>query len=282
MAAKCEVLKWPSSKEVYLTLDLECDYGTALRKNTYEAASEIRKLIELLNRLEVPLTCFVQTELLEELPEAVEELRVADASVEFFPHSHTHKRREDTSIRREVAVSSERFEDFFGNQPRGYRFPNGNVRSEDYTILAEHGYAFDSSVFPSWRPGHFNNIDIPLKPFREKDSNIVELPFTVLSERFRIPVSLSYLKLLGRPFSKLVGARPPSTIIFDFHMHDLVVPTTFSALPAQYKAVYTRRKFDGLDVLETFISGLQDRGYNFGAMSALYRATTNSATEASR
>jgi hypothetical protein len=57
---------------VYLTLDLECEFGTALRENTYYAARYTDEPISLLKEMDVPLTCFLQTELLDERPEAVE------------------------------------------------------------------------------------------------------------------------------------------------------------------------------------------------------------------
>ena len=175
-----QVFEWPSNRTIYFTLDYECDFGTALPENTYGAIDHTRNLVSLLERLDVPLTCFVQTELLDERPEAVERLRKSDVSVAFHPHSHTHLPRERTSIRREIKESTDRFESFFGDQPTGYRFPNGNIRPDDYRLLSEFGYEFDASVFPSWRPGHFNNTKSLTTPQYLDDYDLVELPIYCL------------------------------------------------------------------------------------------------------
>jgi len=87
---------WPIERTVILTLDFECDFGTALPENRYEAVTEVGRLVSLLEEYEIPLTCFVQTALFEERPDAVETLREADTTVSFHPHSHTHKPRKET------------------------------------------------------------------------------------------------------------------------------------------------------------------------------------------
>jgi len=46
-----------------------------------------------LERLDVPLTAFVQTELLDERPETIEALWDCGVDVAFHPHSHTHRGR---------------------------------------------------------------------------------------------------------------------------------------------------------------------------------------------
>lgn len=63
-------LDWPAPQRFYLTLDLECDFGTALEENTFFATWSVDRLVALLERFDVPLTCFVQTELLDESPGA--------------------------------------------------------------------------------------------------------------------------------------------------------------------------------------------------------------------
>ena len=121
-------LGWPFEETVLVTLDLECDYGTALSENTYQAVEYVDQLVTILERFNVPLTTFVQTELLDERPDAVEQLRDSEVEVCFHPHSHTHKPRDQTSVRQEIDQSTSRFQSFFGKRPAGYRLPNGNVR----------------------------------------------------------------------------------------------------------------------------------------------------------
>lgn len=53
-------------KKIYLTLDLEQDYGTALSLNNYFALPNLKKLLDLLNSKGIPLTIFIQGKLIEE------------------------------------------------------------------------------------------------------------------------------------------------------------------------------------------------------------------------
>lgn len=262
--------KWPLNKTALLTLDLECDYGTAIEDNAYEALGGVRELAALLERFDVPLSCFLQTEVLDVAPEAVAELERCDSTVEFHAHSHTHPRRDTADVPFEVDESVGRIRDRFGTSPVGFRFPDGWIDPSDYEVLGDHGVDFSSSVFPSLRPGRFNNLQQSRRPFYCRSSDVLELPFSVLSKYLPVPVSLSYLKLLGTPFSRLLYSTPPETIVFDFHMHDLVTPSTFDRLPFQYRAIYSRNKHMGFGILAEFISTLQALGYSFVPINEVY------------
>lgn len=266
-----ELLEWPTDDCVYLTLDFECDYGTAIQENTYDAVEQIDELIDLLERFEIPLTTFVQTELLEVKPTVVDELRNSDIEVAFHPHSHTHASREETSVKREITESADRFEDFFGYQPRGYRLPNGNVRPDDYAHLADRGYAFNASMFPTWRPNHFNNTTISDTPHYLPEFDMVELPFTVYSSWIPVPTALSYCQLLGRPYAELLTQSPPSVIVFNIHMHDLVQPPAFDDLPRFYRFVYSRDE-SGFGLLASILDQFKTHGFTFSTLDAAFDA----------
>nr|WP_160163428.1 polysaccharide deacetylase family protein [Haloferax larsenii] len=246
-------MDWPDEPTIFLTLDFECDYGTALTENYYGAVEQISDLVGLIEKHEVPITAFTQTELLDVKPEAVEKLRNSETQVEFHPHSHTHQPRESTSVRKEIEKSTEKYRDFFGHDPTGYRFPNGNIKSRDYRYLSQLGYEFDASVFPSWRPNHFDNRDLPTRPHRISNYDLYEVPFTVYSRNIRLPTALSYIRLVGRPFSMLLEQRTPSAVVFNIHMHDLVNPKSYSRLPAFYKAIYSRNN-RGMELLDRFLT----------------------------
>lgn len=260
---------WPDGRTVYLTMDFECDFGTALAKNVYGAVQRVDSFVSVLEACDVPVTTFVQTEVLTEHPETVETLRGAGVDTTFHPHSHTHSRRTETDVAEEVAESTRRYRSFFGTDADGYRIPNGNVRPDDYEALAAHGYAFDASLFPSWRPNHFNNLGTPTNPHYLPDYDVLELPFTVYSDVVRVPTTLSYCQVLGRPFTELLVRRPPSTIVLNLHMHDLVTPDSYRDLSPFYRTVYGRNG-DGLALLEGIVSSLQRRGYAFGLLDDAY------------
>lgn len=262
---------WPVDEAVFLTLDLECDYGTALSENTFQALDHVDELVEVIEGFDVPLTCFVQTEVLEERPEAVESLRSSSVEVRFHPHSHTHGRREAVDVGMEIEVSTDRYREYFGMDPAGYRFPNGNVSEQDYALLADAGYRFDASVFPSWRPGHFDNTDASTAPSYVPAFDLFELPFTVVSERVRVPTALSYCRLLGRPFTSVLSRWPPSAIVFNVHMHDLATPASYERLSPFYKAIYSRNDH-GFRLLDNVLDRFRSAGYSFGTLDEAHEA----------
>lgn len=259
---------WPRERQFYLTLDLECDFGTALSENRYVAVESVDRLVERLEWLGVPVTCFVQTEVLDIAPESVESLRALD-DVTFHPHSHTHSRRSEIDVEEDIEESTIRYREFFGSEPTGYRLPNGNVRAGDYRTLTDHGYAFDASLFPTWRPGHFDNTNAPTLPHYLPDHDLFELPLTVFSNIVRIPTELSYCRFLGRPFTWLLESRPPEVIVFNIHMHDLLTPPSYRDLPPLYKLVYGRND-GGFERLTQVLRTFDERGYSFDTLDVLY------------
>lgn len=265
--------EWPVDKTVYLTLDLECDYGTALNADIYEAAQQTDTLAQVLASRDVPLSCFLQSAILEDAPMAVDHLQTGAPRTEFHAHSHTHCPRPDTDVEAEIRESTQRIQDQFDPDVLGYRFPDGAVNPPDYDLLADYGVDFSASVFPSWRPGRFCNLTSPRYPCQLTPAAPPELPFTVYSKQMRVPISLSYLKLFGRPFEWLLYRRPPDVIVFDMHMHDLVPSSAFARLPTPYKTIYARNRNYGIDILKRFIDVFKEKGYRFGVMSDLYQAT---------
>lgn len=272
--ARAELDRWPTDKEVYLTLDLECDYGTALDCGSYAAAKETDVLVDILEKHSVPLSCFLQTAVLDDAPQATRPLERTSVPVEFHAHSHTHPRRNNADVEFEVETSVSRVRERYSSPVVGYRFPDGAAEPADYRTLAKYDVPFNASLFPSWRPGRFNNTDAPMYPYRHTPTGVIELPFTVYSG-IRVPVALSYLKVLGRPFEWLVRTDPPDVIVFDLHMHDLVVPPACNRLPLRYRVIYGRQKHAGISILDRFIATIKNKGYSFGVMSELYRSVSN-------
>lgn len=119
------LLEWPNEQRFYLTIDFECDYGTALPENHYQAVTQVDRLIDILSDCDLPLTVFVQTEVLEQRPNTVDALQQAPFPIEFHPHSHTHANRSEASTAEEVRVSTEIFEDFSGSNRLAIDFRTG-------------------------------------------------------------------------------------------------------------------------------------------------------------
>lgn len=267
--------EWPVNQTTYLTLDLEYDYAGVSSKQSLTGARQIRKLVTVLEEFDVPLSCFLQTELLETASDVVNTLDEAGVPVEFHSHTHTHPLRKNANVEYELTKSLQRIRSNFGTDPLGFRFPEGDTEPGDMAMLADHDVAFDSSLFPTWRPGRFNNLREPTTPFRDLDTGIVELPFSTYSKRIRVPVAMSYLKLLGIPFQKMVSRNPPAAIVFDMHMHDLVPTSATNDLPKHYQLIFSERGETGLNILSTLIHSLREQGYNFELISSLYEDVDN-------
>ena len=262
--------EWPTDRTVCLTLDLEFDFAGLCPQTSLEAARQMPRLVRILERHDVPLSCFLQTELLDEAPDVVETLETADIPVEFHCHTHTHPLREDADVAFEIAESVKRIRAEFGTEPLGFRFPEGVTRDGDLAALSEYDIAFDSSLFPTWRPGRFNNLREPRTPYLHEGLDIVELPFSTYSKYLPVPVAMSYFNLLGTVYQMAAMRNPPSTIVFDMHMHDLVQTTAIEALPKHYQYLFSRGNGSGLNTFESFIEALANREYQFSLMSNLY------------
>lgn len=271
----CPELK--NRKAVCLTLDVEQDYAGFLEEPCYEGLQHIPELVGFLKERDIPLTCFVQGSLFETHSDKID--RLAELDVEFELHSYSHPKPAQTDPKVEIEKGKEAYRRFFGKDPVGYRSPLGVISAEDYDILASNGFRFDSSVFPSLRPGAFNNLRKPTKPFCVDSLGIIEFPFAVFSDVIRIPIALSYIKLFGKPYLYLLKTfNLPSLVVFDFHLHDLFElgssrKITFEKSSFLYHLIFRRiyqNSKNGLAILDKLISMLRKKGYSFQKLIDVY------------
>ena len=271
-------------KVACLTLDVEQDYGTLLEEPSYDGIEHIPDLVKFFKERNIPLTCFVQGSLLETHPAQMKQLDALD--VEFELHSFSHLGAKDADVKFEIESGKRAYLNFFGKEPTGYRCPDGVISQEGYQILATNGFKFDSSIFPSLRPGAFNNLRTPIKPYLLSNTKIVEFPISVPSNIIRIPIALSYIKLLGKPyFYFLKTFALPELIVFGFHLHDLFEIDSSKNIPLEkfssiyrwtYKRIY-QGGGSGLRILDEFITMLEKRGYTFSKLIDVYEALSEEA-----
>lgn len=278
-----DLTKLKNRKIACLTLDLEQDYGDLLDEPSYEGLSHIDTVVSLFRERGIPLTCFVQGSLFETHPSAIEKLSALD--IEFEVHTYSHPKPKEIDHEFEIGRGKEAFAKFWGREPIAYRSPAGVVDEKMFSILPLYGFKFDSSVIPSVRPGVFNSLNKPIVPYLFNDSGMAEFPVTVFSRLIRIPISLSYVKLLGKPYFYLLrSSKLPNLIIFSFHLHDLSVLSSSDRLPIEragfiYKRVFSRiyqKGGGGLPTLSRFIELLQDKGYTFMKLVDVYEAVVAS------
>lgn len=264
-----EVLQ-PTQKLACMTLDFETDYGNRVGGafNILEEKEQLAQLAALYSDLNVPLSAFIRTDLLTTYPKSID--LVQRLATDLHCHSHTHTTQNFIS-EFEIAQTQQTFTTIFGRPALGYRAPLGILYDNDVALLAQHGFKFSSSVFPTWFPGRFNNRQLPATPFLYANG-LVELPFAVI-QTIRSTVSLSFLKLFGLPLYRSLFARfgLPEIIVFDSHLHDYIVShESYSQLPRTLRWAWGINKYAGMRYCVAFVELLRKAGYEFISMTQLY------------
>jgi len=270
-----------SEKVVCLTLDVEQDYAGLLDEPSYEGLSHIETLVDFLKERDIPLTCFIQGSLFETHSNELKKFLALD-DIEFELHSYSHSNTQKSNIAFEVKRGKEAYEKFFGKNPIGYRSPNGIIKDMHYQILASNGFKFDSSIFPSLRPGAFNNLGKPTRPYLVNNAQIIEFPFTVFSNLIRVPMSLSYIKLFGKLCLYLLKSfELPDFIIFNLHLHDLFELDSSKKMPLSrfspiyrliFKRLYQKRKSNCLAILDELIAIFHQKDCTFSKLDDIYKS----------
>lgn len=261
----------PKRKYACFTIDYEMDHGDRLGTlNTIKNPDNIIKFIQFFKDLDIPLSAFISTRILLKHPKSFEIIK--KIAVDYHSHSHTHATKKDRfdSVY-EISESRKVFEGFFGYSPLGYRAPRGVLYKNDINILKDHGYKFDSSIFPSFRPGIFNNLNFPHTPTLY-DNMIMEIPFGVIPI-VRLILGISYMKLFGyttySSLMKLFGL--PKVVVFYGHLHDYIPTESFNNLPLKIKLPYSINKRAGYKITKKFINFLKSSGYKIVTMTELYK-----------
>ena len=194
-----------------LTLDVEADFDDPDgRIRLFEDEALLSQYVRLIERTGAKVTAFLVTSLLDRYGDRYQRLREL-IPMEFAIHSHAHDLRDPCS-RADIEAAVSAFRGFTGKDPIGYRAPVGKLTREGLDTLLDLGFRYDSSIYPSVRPGKWghNNLHLSVAPFRitRGAKSIIEVPFATLSG-VRLDFSLSYVKLLGwRAYELLMKAFP--------------------------------------------------------------------------
>lgn len=250
-----------------VTLDLENDWYFDEEGYDHLTFEYINDYIKLIKNLEVPVTFFAVGRTIERFPGVIDKLD-SELECEFHLHSYQHDTSKSYDFREEIQNGKEAFESHFGYEPRGYRAPQGNIDPDEFEILEDEGFVFDSSVFPSYRPGVYSNLDAPLTPYQPAPAeDLTEIPIGA-TPRTRIPICLSYLKLLGWPYQTyLERTRLPDPLIFNTHLQDFFHTASHEQLEQPKRAIMKHNLDRSVDLFSQFITHLRSRGYAFGTMT---------------
>jgi len=153
----------------------------------------LAELLELLDLFRLRATFFVLGEVAEEQPRAIRALVAAGHEV--ASHSFLHRRANDLSpeaFRREIERGKRCLENLTGQAVRGFRAPEWSLRSAEnprLRLVAEVGFAYDSSLSPAWGAGSRANSLSPVRLTWGDGLSLVEFPPLVWGGRLRLPAS---------------------------------------------------------------------------------------------
>ncbi len=262
-----------SRKIACITLDVEADFNDPDgRILLFEDEALLNQYARIIEDNGVKVTAFLVTSLLDRYGDRYRRLREL-IPVEFEIHSHAHDMRNPCS-RADIEAAVSAFRGFAGKDPTGFRAPVGQVTREGLDTLLDLGFRYDSSIYPSVRPGRpgYNNLHLPVAPFKiTRDAkSIIEVPFACLSG-VRLVFSLSYVKMLGwRTYDLLMKLFPlPDQVAVLSHPYDHYFHLLPDDVSGWEKPLLRRNASSAFELLEKMLRFLRARGYEFEFMSGL-------------
>lgn len=151
----------------------------------------IPDLLELLESLPARATLFVLGEVAERVPARIRE--AAARGHEIACHGYLHLRANDRGLsefRADLLRAKESLEDLVGRAIRGYRAPEWSLRTPSnprFRIVAECGFAYDSSMVPAIGSGSRGNPRRPTRFVWPDGLSLLELPPLVWAGSLRLP-----------------------------------------------------------------------------------------------
>jgi polysaccharide deacetylase family protein (PEP-CTERM system associated) len=203
-----------------------------VRPPTQHVIADTHRLLDLLDERGTRATFFVLGAVAESYPELVRE--VARRGHEIGSHTYAHEliyRQQPDEFRADVSRSRRQLQDLTGQPVLGFRAPEfsvGHLGHWAFGVLAETGFAYDSSVFPIGG-ARYGIPDAPQSPFpiETPAGPILEFPLATWDvRRRRLPVAGgSYYRLmprrvLRRALEQIERARRPAVLYFhpyEFH-----------------------------------------------------------------
>jgi peptidoglycan/xylan/chitin deacetylase (PgdA/CDA1 family) len=151
-----------------------------LQRGEYGARVGVPRLLQMLERHDLPATFFVPGHTLESFPEPSQAILAAGHEVAHHSYAHVDPSgqpadEERADMERALAVL-----DRLGVQPLGYRSPSADLSEATLALLEEHGFLYDSSLmaddYRPFRPriGDRVSRDTPLQ--RGREAGLWEIP----------------------------------------------------------------------------------------------------------
>ena len=258
-------------KTACFTIDIEPDFGGKGNSDAYFGLKDLPRLEELVKKYDLKITAFVTGKTFEDNDGLLDILKSMKFEIE--QHSYSHRIGKGSKID-DIKKGLEVHEKITGKSPLGYRAPQGEITKEEALFLVENGILFDSSIFPTFFPGRYNRLSFPTYPFKLGETNLMEIPFSVIP-KIRIPVGFSYIRLFGlntfKFLFKIFGM--PNLMIIDFHSYEFGRPPSYYDTPTFTKIVHYRGQHmhkDKILLFEDFIKYILSNGYQSKYMLDVY------------
>jgi len=204
-------------------------------------------LLEAFDAAGADATFFTVSDIVASHPDLV--ARIADAGHEVGSHTHSHRQFTEltrAARREELRRSRERLASATGEPVQGFRAPSFAVSDDHFDLLAEAGYAYDSSVvpwrsIPGWYGGEFD-IQRP-SPARAVDPSapggLTEVPVAAMPG-LRLPLTGTWIRFFGVRYTiagmRLLARQGTAPVLY-VHPWELVDIPAIDGVP---KRIYLR------------------------------------------
>jgi hypothetical protein len=216
-----------------------------------------RRMLDFFTRNRIQATLFVIAQSLDN-PRKRELIETAvKQGHELASHTVTHAylRLIDSRQKRvEIAESRDRLEKLPGVRVRGFRAPGYQIDRESIDVLADCGYEWDSSAFPTKTFADRLNVAAErlAAPGRVFGNSLMELPLPD-HRPSPFPFSPSYSMLFGVPYfqwglGRACRTREPFVLLF--HLTDLADPMPPERLNGWKSRIFTLSNLSGAAKLE--------------------------------
>ncbi len=199
-----------------ISIDLEEYYHASnllpfLKKHTKRSRLEqsLMRTLTSLDKSKVQATFFILGEVAQMHPEAIK--RIAAAGHEIAAHSFSHRCIYDldrAKFKEEVYRVKELLEQLTGSQVLGFRAPNFSINQRTpwaHEILAELGYAYDSSIYPVHHPRYSNpNQSREIQTAKTKSGDLLIVPLATYAMRIPFMARNLNLPLAGGAYWRLL------------------------------------------------------------------------------
>jgi len=196
-----------AAKPLFLTFDLE-EFDLPLdlcgipieESEMYEITySGMKKVSTLLDRTGVKTTFFTTTTFGEKYPKLIRKLQKRGHEIAFHGYRHNQKysRMRQSDAYNLIKEGKRILEDIIGKEIIGFRSPWLFTLSP--AILKKIGFEYDSSMHPTWVPGHYFNLWTPRSMSYVDGVKILPISVTPL---IRLPFSWLWFRNFGLWYAK--------------------------------------------------------------------------------